>query len=532
MKRRNTKNTGTKKDSKSSKTGLGRDAFFIESESSGDEKINEESEEEEDEYAEETSDERRIRMAKAYLHKLELDKEDLTSDEEIEDPVAHRLQRDVQRERGTYQQQVAEKLEQKLPEISNSPDEYASFYRGHRLTPTCLALTTSDTTAYTGAKDASLISWDIETGSKTFISKGARGRTKHVKGHTADILAVAVSDDEAYLATAGRDSVVHVWDPRSHELIHTFTGHRDAVTSLSFRKESNQLFSGSNDRTIKIWNLDQMAYVETLFGHQAGVQGIDSLYRDRALTVGCDKTVRSWKVVEETQLMFRGAHNYSVDVVSMVNEDNWVTGGQDGILALWNINKKKPSQLLQRAHEGRWLSSISTLPFTDVLASGSYDGHLRFWKCKPEEKKEKLKSIGSIPMKGFINGIKFASDARFVVAAVGSEHRLGRWDVDKSGKNGIQIVKLSENLMQRKRKKRKVAGNLPVSEETAVVEDEKVDDEVAVEDEDGDEDEDEGEEGGDEGEEGGDEAEDEAEDEGEGEAAAQGEEEDSNSESD
>ena len=33
------------------------------------------------------------------------------------------------------------------------------------------------------------------------------------------------------------------------------------------------LFSGSYDRTIKMWSLDDRAYMDTLFGHQVGVRG-------------------------------------------------------------------------------------------------------------------------------------------------------------------------------------------------------------------------------------------------------------------
>lgn len=276
---------------------------------------------------------------------------------------------------------------------------------------------------------------------------------KGVDGHFADILAVVASDDEALLASSGKDRKIKIWDLRSNKLVHTFKGHKDTVSCLAFRKESKQLFSGSYDRTVKIWNCEQMAYVESLFGHQAEIQSVDSLYRDRALSAGCDKTIRSWKVVEETQLLFRGAHDYSIDVISMVNEESWASGGQDGILGLWSMNKKKPAQLCRRAHgKNNWISSVAALPFTDIVASGSCDGHLRLWKCSPDEKKEKLRPIGTIPIKGFINGIKFASDARFMVAAVGNEHRLGRWAANTGGKNSIQIIKLGENLMKKKRK--------------------------------------------------------------------------------
>lgn len=448
MKKRkiNTKVQGGK--NKNTKKSLGGDSFFVESESSGEEEIKSQSESEEDEFADETADEKRIRIAKAYLQKLELDKADLTSDEEIDDPVAHRLQQDILRERGMYQQKVADKV------AESKVDESPSVFRGHRLTPTCLALSPSDEKAYTGSKDCSLMQWDIETGKKTVISKGARGRQRTVKGHYDQVLAVAISDDDTYLATAGKDQIIHIWDPRSHELIHKFEGHRSTVTSLAFRKGSHQLFSGGEDRQVKIWNLEQMQYVESLYGHQADVQGIDSLYRDRALSVGLDKTVRSWKVVEETQLLFRGGHDFSIDCVAMVNEDSWVTGGQDGIISLWNANKKKPQQLISRAHDSKWISSVTAVPFTDLVASGSSDGFIKLWKCSDSTTKgeKPLSKIKEIPIKGHINGLKFASDARFIVAAVGNEHRLGRWEPDKSGKNGIQVVQLGKNLMAKRKK--------------------------------------------------------------------------------
>ena len=45
--------------------------------------------------------------------------------------------------------------------------------------------------------------------------------------------------------------------------------------SAAFRDKSHELFSGSHDRTVRVWNLDQMAFVEQLFGHQADITGID-----------------------------------------------------------------------------------------------------------------------------------------------------------------------------------------------------------------------------------------------------------------
>ena len=59
---------------------------------------------------------------------------------------------------------------------------------------------------------------------------------------------------------------------------------------------------------MKVWNVDEMAYVETVFGHQDGVQSIDAMMGEKAITVGGrDRTVRLWKIVEESQLVFNGS---------------------------------------------------------------------------------------------------------------------------------------------------------------------------------------------------------------------------------
>jgi len=56
-----------------------------------------------------------------------------------------------------------------------------------------------------------------------------------------------------------------------------------------------------------------MGYVETLFGHQDCILDLDALRAETAISVGGrDKTVRFWKIVDESQLVFRGGGRSSV----------------------------------------------------------------------------------------------------------------------------------------------------------------------------------------------------------------------------
>jgi ribosomal RNA-processing protein 9 len=141
---------------------------------------------------------------------------------------------------------------------------------------------------------------------------------------------------------------------------------------------SHQLFSGSTDRTVKVWNLDQMAYVDTLFGHQSEVTSLSSLYRDRALSAGSDMTVRLWKIAEESQLLHRG-QTASIDCVAFINEERYFSGSQDGSVSLWRSDKKSPAHVIKNAHGSQWVTSVAALPFTDLVASGSSDGVIRLW---------------------------------------------------------------------------------------------------------------------------------------------------------
>ena len=68
-----------------------------------------------------------------------------------------------------------------------------------------------------------------------------------------------------YQATGGRDKLVHIWSIESNQLLGTFKHHRDAVSALAFRKGVNHLYTASMDRTIKVWDVDEMSYIETLY---------------------------------------------------------------------------------------------------------------------------------------------------------------------------------------------------------------------------------------------------------------------------
>lgn len=134
------------------------------------------------------------------------------------------------------------------------------------------------------------------------------------------------------------------------------------------------------------YSLEEMAYIETLYGHQAAITDIDCHLKERPISVSMDRTVRAWKLAEDTHLIYRGSSKVSwADCVSVVKDDWFVTGHQDGNLCLWMTEKKKAVETVGFAHGqngavGRGIHSICGFKGSDLVATGSNDGYLRLWK--------------------------------------------------------------------------------------------------------------------------------------------------------
>uniref|UniRef100_A0A0L8GPK9 Ribosomal RNA-processing protein 9 n=1 Tax=Octopus bimaculoides TaxID=37653 RepID=A0A0L8GPK9_OCTBM len=382
---------------------------------------------------EETAQEKKIRLAKKYLAELKSEgvgDDEGESDDDKRDAISDRLKHDFLEQSGKLNKQVADEY---LPPESSD----ITYLKGHKLPITCIVITPDNNYIFSASKDCSIIKFDV-------FSNGCNGSSHYAICPWAyGVVVKSVSGDKSKL--------IHIWNPTNCQHIQTFKGHRDAITGLAFRKNTHQMFSCSQDRSVKVWDLDQMSYVETLFGHQDTITGIDCLTRERALTSGGrDGSVRIWKILEESQLVFNG-HKGSIDCISLINDSCFISGGDDNCLCLWNVAKKKPVAVCVKAHSGakdgvntmageNWISSVAAMQHTDLVASGSKDGFLRFWKCGQGFKN--LKSLFTVQIPGFINCIQFSKDGSFVAAGVGQEHKSGRWWRIKEAKNAVCIIKL------------------------------------------------------------------------------------------
>ena len=161
--------------------------------------------------------------------------------------------------------------------------------RGHGGPVRAVAVSADGATAISGSFDSSAIRWSLTRGAAEqvlrfhddavnavamlkdgrAVTAGADGRIaiwregdaqpeRVLEGHTAPIVALAVSPDSAWLASAAWDHTVRLW-PLSGGAPRVLEGHNQNVNGVAFTPDSKAVVSAAYDLTLRIWPLDGSA---------------------------------------------------------------------------------------------------------------------------------------------------------------------------------------------------------------------------------------------------------------------------------
>jgi WD40 repeat protein len=133
------------------------------------------------------------------------------------------------------------------------------------------------------------------------------------------------------------------YHPRSghrHQDVYSF-GHTDHVRSLAFSQDGGLLASGSNDKTVRLWDIQTGAIAKTLSGHSGGVLSVSISLDSATIASGSeDKTIRVWDTQTGNS---RYLINHHKDIVTCVNFSptdprRLISASLDGIVQQWDID--------------------------------------------------------------------------------------------------------------------------------------------------------------------------------------------------
>ena len=130
-----------------------------------------------------------------------------------------------------------------------------------------------------------------------------------ITGHTNSVFTTRYTPDYRFLVTGGRDAHLKVWDVRkNYQLTESIAAHMYAINHIHFSHDGQYFATGSMDKSVKVWDAHRFRLLKVIdkarhAGHGTSVNRIlwmpTVLGNERTVVSGSDdRTISVWNLQE------------------------------------------------------------------------------------------------------------------------------------------------------------------------------------------------------------------------------------------
>ncbi|MBW4430900.1 MAG: tetratricopeptide repeat protein [Pelatocladus maniniholoensis HA4357-MV3] len=227
---------------------------------------------------------------------------------------------------------------------------------------------------------------------------------------------------------------------------YALSGHTNIVRSVAFTQNGQSLVSGSNDKTIRIWNLQKRQLQGML--SEKGEWVVIAISPDgQTLASGSsNKTIKIWHLQTGKLLsVLKGHFDLINGLCFSPDGQNLVSASRDRTIKIWHVKTGKLQRTL--GENSGFIYDIAISSDGNFLVSGGSDKLIKIWQLQTGEL---LRTIAGFP--GFVRTVAISSILQVIVGA-GFGKTIYVWDLHNGqlqqvleGHNGsIQTLAISSD---------------------------------------------------------------------------------------
>ncbi len=271
------------------------------------------------------------------------------------------------------------------------------------------------------------------------------------KGSNFPRLSTFSSDGYTYATTSIKE--IHIRDSKTNTTKHILKGHKNYIRCLSYSPDSRIIASGSNDQTIRLWDVETGKHIRTLIGHESDITELSfSPDGSTLISVSSDMTINFWDITSgelKLPLAIQGVITDKIEPKEKINgfffspdKNILVTAGEFRTIHLWNTtNGILKHTFYDNIQENKKTGNVKRVenalisPDEKLVLSLVNDHEIRLWD---------ILSGKRIPFTGYVGYLEnasFSPDGK-TLATADYKGVIQIWDIE-SGKNIKTVPNIS-----------------------------------------------------------------------------------------
>ena len=205
------------------------------------------------------------------------------------------------------------------------------------------------------------------------------------------VRSVSFSPDGVTLASGSNDNTVKLWDVASGKNIATLEGHTDVVHQVLFSPDGATLASAGRDGTVILWHVRTRNRIAALEGPMYGVNSVAFSPDLPILAAASNDGTILWDMETLVIVATFDGHLNAANSVSF-SPDGTTLASAGGKAILWDVESGE--QIVGLDGHVFEINSVSFSPDGFILATGSQDGTILLWDLQPPPPQTVAKLLG------------------------------------------------------------------------------------------------------------------------------------------